>query len=487
MFDADFIDRIERSFAAATQTNEFAPVFYEELFRIGPDLQGHFSDIDMRAQGAMVEQVVGLIISHLDNIVSAVPVIEGLGYRHRNYGVTEEHYGIAGTAFLSALERLAPDALDPQTREDWASLLGQLTQIMIEGGDRLFSERRDRVEGFVAADVGPGAVDPYVLKFLPKKPAHADFEVSAALMADLPKTISIEFGGDKSVSAAPLQTILDIALQNDIPHHYICGGTGRCSTCRVSIVEGLQNCLPRNQAELQMAEMKGFAPDLRLACQTRVVGPVRLRRLVRDPKDVLDSVEFAREQAGRELELAIMFVDIVDFTSFSERNLPYDIVHALNRFFDATGGVIDRHDGYIDKYLGDGVMAIFGLKGTGATGACDSAVDAALDIVVELKRINRYVEEHLGQAFGVGIGIDFGPAVVGNIGSHLRRQFTALGDVVNLASRLEVEAKRRGHTLLVSKAVRDRVSPGRFSFGAELSLDIRGKAGAQTAWPANRA
>lgn len=480
--DARAIEGIRGSFAAATATRAFPETFYDKLFAIDPDLQGHFSSVDMRAQGAMIEQVVGLVLDYLDSLDQATPILESLGYRHRNYGVTPEHYQTAGAALVATLEQLAPAALDDQTRRDWGTVLGVLTSIMIEGGEKLYEQRRDRVDGYLPMPSDPNEIDPYLLKFLPKQPAEAAYDWSASLVSNLPKTFPIDFAGDKIVETTPLQTILDVAIQNDIPHHYICGGTGRCSTCRVSVIEGLENCLPRNQVEMQMAELKGFPPDLRLACQTRATGPIKVRRLVRDPKDVVDSVEFAREQAGRELKLAIMFVDIVDFTSFSSKNLPYDIVHALNRFFDATGAVIDRYDGYIDKYIGDGVMALFGLKGGGGDAACNSAIRAALDIGVELKRINRYMREHLEQEFRIGIGIDYGPVVVGNIGSKLRRQFTALGDVVNVASRLESKAKRRGHTVLISRAVRDLADADAFEFGTELSLDIRGKEETQPAY-----
>ncbi len=480
--DAHAIGGIKRSFEAATATRAFPQTFYDKLFAIDPELQGHFSLVDLRAQGAMIEQVIGLILDYLDSLDQATPILESLGYRHRNYGVTPDHYQTAGAALVATLEQLAPQELDDQTRSDWGIVLGLLTKVMIEGGERLYEERRDRVDGYMPAPDDAGGIDPYLLKFLPKQPEDAAYDWSASLASNLPKTVDIDFVGDKTVVATPLQTILDVAIQNEIPHHYICGGTGRCSTCRVSVIEGLENCLPRNQVEMQMAELKGFPADMRLACQTRATGPVKVRRLVRDPKDVVDSVEFAREQAGRETKLAIMFVDIVDFTSFSAKNLPYDIVHALNRFFDATGAVIDRYDGYIDKYIGDGVMALFGLKGGGGEAACNSAIRAALDIGVELKRINRYIREHLEQEFRIGIGIDYGPVVVGNIGSKLRRQFTALGDVVNVASRLETNAKRQGQTVLISQAVRDLADADAFEFGAELALDIRGKEEVQPAY-----
>src|SRR5882757_3024847 len=81
-------------------------------------------------------------------------------------------------------------------------------------------------------------------------------------------------------------TLLQISLKHGIPHVHACGGHARCSTCRVMIHDGLANTLPRNEAEQHLASLKGLEPNVRLACQTHVVGPVRIRRLVLDDKDI---------------------------------------------------------------------------------------------------------------------------------------------------------------------------------------------------------
>src|SRR5437868_8045034 len=96
----------------------------------------------------------------------------------------------------------------------------------------------------------------------------------------------IEFQNDQVIEESNLnQSLLEISLKNHIPHMHVCGGTARCSTCRVMVVEGLENCEPRNVHEQALADRKGFEPNIRLACQTHVTGPVTLRRLVLDDDD----------------------------------------------------------------------------------------------------------------------------------------------------------------------------------------------------------
>src|SRR5260370_25459089 len=126
--------------------------------------------------------------------------------------------------------------------------------------------------------------------------------------------------------------LLVISLNHGILHVHACGGHARCSPWRVMIRDGRENALPRNPAEEHLASLKGLEPNVRLACQTHVVGPVRIRRLVLDDKDIQIAVAEESKSSGREEHLAILFSDIRDFTPFSEQNLPYDVVHMLNRY-----------------------------------------------------------------------------------------------------------------------------------------------------------
>jgi adenylate cyclase len=177
------------------------------------------------------------------------------------------------------------------------------------------------------------------------------------------------------------------------------------------------------------------------------------------------------------MTLAVLFSDIRGFTAFAEGNLPYDIVHALNRYFNAIGQAIDENGGYIDKYMGDGIMALFGLNPYREEHPCLDAVTAALGMLSSLRGVNDYMSAHLGHEFTIGIGIHYGTVVVGEIGFKLRKQFTAIGDTVNLAARLESETKNLEADILVSDQVRRELPPGSCRFGHSVELTLKGKSG----------
>jgi len=141
--------------------------------------------------------------------------------------------------------------------------------------------------------------------------------------------------------------------------------------------DGLENCVARNEAEQTMADRKGMEPNVRLACQTRITGPVRVRRLVLDDADLEVAVAAGSITTGKESKIAVLFSDLREFTRFSESQLPYDVVHIVNRYFRRMGEVVLANDGFIDKYVGDGLMALFGLSDSDGVKACRDAVPPA--------------------------------------------------------------------------------------------------------------
>src|SRR5262245_6651762 len=159
------------------------------------------------------------------------------------------------------------------------------------------------------------------------------------------------------VEALPGQTVLQAALSAGIKLTHACGSNARCSTCRTAVLEGLENCSPRTKAEVEIATHLQFKPMIRLACQTRVTGSVTVRRLVLDDEDeeLADKgmADQFVEAAGEEKHVAILFIDIRGFTAFAERLLPYDVIHALNRYYYRMGQIVHRHGGVIDNYMGD--------------------------------------------------------------------------------------------------------------------------------------
>ena len=159
----------------------------------------------------------------------------------------------------------------------------------------------------------------------------------------------------------------------------------------------------------------------------------------------------AREQDAKseKREVCVLFLDIRDFTAFAEKRSPEEVVAFLNTVFEAAvEAVRDRH-GIVNKFLGDGFMAVFGAP-VAEGNPCLSAVQAALDI---LDRIGKLAEDGRIPPTRVGMAIHVGPALVGNIGSAQRKEYTVIGDVVNVASRIESLNKELGSRLLVTDEV----------------------------------
>jgi len=287
----------------------------------------------------------------------------------------------------------------------------------------------------------------------------------------------IHFQNDRVVEAADLdRSLLDISLAAGIPHVHACGGNARCSTCRVMVQEGLENFLPRNEPEQKLAQRKGLEPDIRLACQSHITGPCSVRRLVIDSQDADSAIAESGRTSGKEMKIAILFTDIKDFTPLTERQLSHDVIHILNRYFRQLGEAVLQHDGMIDKYIGDGMMALFGVDDNDPTFACLDAVSAALRIQEGHAELNEYLQKNFGIQIQTRIGIHYGEAVVGQMGHPLKQQFTAIGDSVNAASRVETACKGAGVNLLVSEAIYQQVG-GRLVVGKEVLTQLKGKQG----------
>ena len=186
------------------------------------------------------------------------------------------------------------------------------------------------------------------------------------------------------------ETLLHAAKAAGIPHVNVCGGLGRCSTCRVIVLDGLQNCSAPGKDEQDIGKMLNLPPNVRLTCQTTITGPVKVRRLVEDLADVdffsifIEGVEVLTA-LGEEKDIFILFADIQAFTAFAENLLPYDVLYSLNLYLRQMGEIVKRHDGRIDNYMGDGFMALFEADSP-AVGA-RRAIQAALEMLVEVKRL----------------------------------------------------------------------------------------------------
>jgi class 3 adenylate cyclase/HAMP domain-containing protein len=177
------------------------------------------------------------------------------------------------------------------------------------------------------------------------------------------------------------------------------------------------------------------------------------------PKDVIDLVYGNPEDmlVGDTRILAVLFSDIRSFTTISEKMTPNDLVDTLNKYFSYMVEVIMQdHGGMVDKYIGDAIMAYWGTPKKRDDDALQSVL-AGLDMLTALDRFNEWQKERGMAPWAIGIGINYGGLTVGNIGSSRKMNYTVIGDMVNLASRLEGATKRYHQPIIISESVQSRV------------------------------
>jgi adenylate cyclase len=284
---------------------------------------------------------------------------------------------------------------------------------------------------------------------------------------------------DRLIETDDATSILQTSLNNGIPHTHVCGGNAKCSTCRVLVLEGLEHCCSRNEKEQKMADRRKFSNNVRLACQTILSGDVAVRRLVLDTEDVelVDQEVMGGtvpRSVGEDRHLAILFSDIRNFTSFAEAQLPYDVIHVLNRYFNRVGSIINKHNGQINNFMGDGIMALFGVTQP-ETAALD-AVRAGLEMLQAVEGMQPYFELQFKTNFRIGVGIHYGEVVLGAVGTGDRRQLTAIGDAVNYAARIESANKEAETEFLISEDMLTQVREN-VVLGKHCDFAIKGKTG----------
>ncbi|MHA1568062.1 MAG: adenylate/guanylate cyclase domain-containing protein, partial [Alphaproteobacteria bacterium] len=277
----------------------------------------------------------------------------------------------------------------------------------------------------------------------------------------------------RGVSAALGSTILEVSRGNAIPHAAVCGGRGRCSTCRVRVSGGAAALSQVQEDEQRVLARIGAPKNVRLACQARLLGDVEVTPLLpaaSGPDAAGARPDYAQ---GREQEIAVLFADLRGFTRLAETKLPYDVVFILNRYFAAMGRAVEAADGRLDKFIGDGVMALFGIE-RGVEDGCARALAAAVEMGRRLDDLNAALAHDLAEPLRIGIGIHAGPAIVGEMGYGDAVAITAIGDTVNVASRLEAASKELAAELVISAEVAVRAGIDASGL-AHHEIDIRGR------------
>lgn len=262
------------------------------------------------------------------------------------------------------------------------------------------------------------------------------------------------------ISCTESCSILDATLSAGMKHIHACGGNGICSTCRVSIIDGIENCQPRNKAEQKIADKLNFPNQIRLACQTKITGNISIRKMVSDQRDMeIISEQFSDDSGlalGSQQKLTMLFSDIVNYTPFAEKFPPYDIVHVLNRYYKIMNEAIQDNHGFISDVAGDGILAIFGAQKKNNNSVLDS-IHAIIEMTKRLKIFNEYLQESFNMQFKIRIGVHYGDVIIGNFDTGFMKKIAVIGDNVNHANRIEMANKDFGTSTLLSEQAYQKV------------------------------
>ena len=291
-------------------------------------------------------------------------------------------------------------------------------------------------------------------------------------------TVKIAYADGRTVTSEIGPTLLEISRSNGVAHASVCGGRARCSTCRVRVLEGLEALPDAEEAERRVLDRVGAGANVRLACQVSPAADICVATLL--PARQISVADVAAQDKylwGVEQTVAIMFADIRGFTAMSEAKLPYDVVFVLNQYLGQMSDAISDAGGYVDKFIGDGIMAIFGMERGPQQGARD-ALAAARAMGGVLTALNNSLAADLKKPLNIGIGIHTGPAILGRIGvgsaSGATQRITALGDTVNTASRLESACKDLTCQLIISEETAS-YSEETISGGRKESIAVKGR------------
>ena len=285
--------------------------------------------------------------------------------------------------------------------------------------------------------------------------------------------INLSYGNGRIIRVPKGLSVLEASLRYNVPHASVCGGRARCSTCRIRVI-GDSSSLPEpSPREAFVLNRVGATdPSIRLACQLRPEADLSFFQLFM-PQLMSNAHASQPHRIGQERYLVSMFVDMRGSTKLAEKQLPFDTVFIVNRFLGAVSQAVIECGGQPNQFVGDGQLALFGLS-AGPQTACRQALRAAAMIAANVDELNRVLGHDLREPIRFGIGIHGGEVIIGDIGYRDHIVFTALGDAVNVAARLQDMTKILECEAIISDEVR---STAGLAAGAlpQQQVSIRGR------------
>ncbi len=272
------------------------------------------------------------------------------------------------------------------------------------------------------------------------------------IRARLGVRIAVRYLGHGEVTTAPGATLLEISRTHAIPHPSTCGGRGRCSSCRVLVLQGQESLPQPTGLEQRMLERIRAPRNVRLACQIRPTADLNVRVLLAS-----HALPPGPEQGGEALswgveeELTILFADIRGFAALAQNQQPADLIALLSRVIGEMGQAVEARGGRITMVQTDGIAAVFGMGGKTKAGS-RAALDAAADILKAIHLVNKDLRAGLPLPIRVGIGIHSGAVVLSTAEDKYGGQrMVVIGEAVVVASRLEEATKELAADCVVSQ------------------------------------
>jgi adenylate cyclase len=288
--------------------------------------------------------------------------------------------------------------------------------------------------------------------------------------------INLSYGNGRTIRVPKGLSVLEASLRNNVPHASVCGGRARCSTCRIRVIGDCSSLPKPSEREAFVLNRVGAGADpaVRLACQLRPNTDLSFFQIFVPQITAASFRRAGSVRIGQERYLVSMFVDMRGSTTLAEKRLPFDTVFIVNRFLSAVSQAVIEYGGQPNQFVGDGELALFGLN-TNPQTACRQALQASALIATNIDELNRFLSHDLLEPIRFGIGIHGGEVIVGDIGYRDHQVFTALGDAVNVAARLQDMTKDLECEVILSEEVY-KTAGLPVNLLPEQELPIRGRA-----------